>query len=463
MKKNIKLIAIAAMIVSILCVTVAFSASATESAPEIISQNVEYGGNYALLYAVKADSVVGDSVSIAVYDNAECAGEALYTKTIEAKAENTETVHGVACYVFKTNGIAAKNMDTQYYVKVSADNGETVKRYSVAEYLYERLYKNGIAYSTDAGDVKRAELYNTVLLYGKQAQDVLYNLDTNTENDRDYFVTDMKYVYVADDAAKIDGTYSAGIVLEDTEITLSGNTTASKWDIYDLTTGKLIDTINAGDTFTATTHIMVREFITYRGSGLNAKNAITYDGASIADISDITRVGSGINATIENIDGNNAVKFDIGWSGHAYDRYTIKKNGTENTLVFETDIYLPKNSSTATFNLVATSSLSGNAGIWAGTINIAYDSESGYNYVYIRGAAEKEDWFVIPAGEWCNIRVEYDSLDPNSEFRLYGNGELISTAYLHQSMKGMVGMQLQFSGTFVGTVYLDNTYCASLK
>ena len=291
MKKNIKLIAIVAMIASILCATAAFSASATEGAPEIISQNVEYGGNYALLYAVKADSVVGDSVSIAVYDNAKCDGKALYTATIAAKPENTETVQGISCYVFKTNGIAAKNMDTQYYVKVSADNGETVKRYSVAEYLYERLYKNGIAYSNDPGDIKRAELYNTVLLYGKQAQDVLYNLDTNTENDRDYFVTDMKYVYVLDDAAKIDGAFSSGIVLGGTEITLSGNTTATKWDLYDLTTGELIKTIAAGEPFTANTHVMAKEFITRRGSGLNAKDAITYDGKAFTEIADISRPG----------------------------------------------------------------------------------------------------------------------------------------------------------------------------
>lgn len=463
MKKNIKILTMTLAVALILGAAIGISASAETTAPEIISQNVEYGGNYALLYAVKADSVVGDSVSIAVYDNAECKGEALFTDSIETKAENTENVQGVSCYVFTTNGIAAKNMDTQYYVKVSADNGETVKRYSVAEYLYERLYKNGVAYSNDPGDVKRAELYNTVLLYGKQAQDVLYNLDTNTENDRDYFVTDMKYVYVVDDAAKIDGTFSSGIVLGGTEITLSGNTTASKWDLYDLTTGELIKTIAAGDTFIADTHVMAKEFITRRGSGLNAKDALTYDGKAFTEIADITHRGSGINASVVNIDGNDAAKFDVSWSGHAYDRYSIKKNGTENNLVFETDIYLPKNSSTAAFSLVATSNLSGDAGIWAGTINIAYDADSGYNYVYIRGAAEKENWFVIPAGEWCNIRVEYDSLDPNSEFRLYGNGQLISKANLHQSMKGMVGMQLQFPGAFVGTVYLDNTYCGSLK
>ena len=74
MKKNTKIITLVVASALILGVAIGISASATLASPEIISQNVEYGGNYALLYAVKADSVVGDSVSIAVYDNAKCDG-----------------------------------------------------------------------------------------------------------------------------------------------------------------------------------------------------------------------------------------------------------------------------------------------------------------------------------------------------------------------------------------------------
>ena len=198
-----------------------------------------------------------------------------------------------------------------------------------------------------------------------------------------------------------------------------------------------------------------------RGSGKYADNAITYDGKAFTEITEITHKGSGVDASIERLDANDAAKFTVGWSGHAYDRYSIARVGTENNLVFETDAYIPTYSSTLNFSIMATSNLSGDAGIWHGIINFAYDAESGKNYVYLRGAAEKENWFVLPEAEWCNIRVEYDSLDPNGAFRLIANGELIVETALSGSMQGMQGMQIQFPGAFVGTVYFDNTYCGT--
>ena len=198
-----------------------------------------------------------------------------------------------------------------------------------------------------------------------------------------------------------------------------------------------------------------------RGSGKYADNAITYDGKAFTEITEITHKGSGVDASIEKLDENDAAKFTVGWSGHAYDRYSIARVGTENNLVFETDVYIPTYSSTLNFSIMATSNLSGDAGIWHGIINFAYDAESGKNYVYLRGAAEKENWFVLPRAEWCNIRVEYDSLDPNGAFRLVANGELIVETALSGSMQGMQGMQIQFPGAFVGTVYFDNTYCGT--
>ena len=466
MKKNFKILTMTLAVALIIGAAIGISASAETTAPEIISQNVEYGGNYALLYAVKADSVVGDSVSIAVYDNAECKGEALFTDSIETKAENTENVQGVSCYVFTTNGIAAKNMDTQYYIKVSADNGETVKRYSVAEYLYERLYKNGIAYSTDAGDVKRAELYNTILLYGKQAQDVLYNLNDKTEDDRTTFVTDMKYVYVADGKATIDGTFSSGIVLGGSEITLTSANTVKAWNLYDLTSGKLIKTIAPDEAFTVNTHVKVEEFVEYRGSGTyaNGANTITYDGKTFADISGITHVGSGIDASVVNVGGNDAAKFSVTWSGHAYDRYSIARTGTSNNFVFETDVMIPEYNSALNFYIMPTSNLSAAASVYRGYIHFRYDTNTGKNYITLTTegsnaiSTDPNTWYYLTPGEWANVRVEYDGTAGGDLFRLTVNGQLVYEVPLNNSIFGFKGFQLQFSGTYVGTIYFDNTY-----
>ena len=442
------------------------------SAPVILSQNVEYGGNYALMYAISADSVIGEEVTLEVYTNAECAGDPIWNKTVAATADNQETVLGKNCYVFITCGIAAKDMDVQYYVKVSADNGETVKRYSVAEYFYERLYKNGIAFGTSAGDIARAKLYNSALEYAADAQDVLYNynFDENgeliTTDDRTTFVTDTKYVYVVDGRATIDGTYSSGIVLGGSEITLTSANTVKAWNLYDLTSGNLIKTIAPDETFTVNTHIKVEEFVEYRGSGVYADNAntITYDGKTFADISGITHVGSGIDASVVNVGENDAAKFSVTWSGHAYDRYSIARNGTSDNFVFETDVMIPEYNSALNFHIMPTSNLSANASVYRGYIHFRYDTNTGKNYITLTTegsnavSTDPNTWYYLTPGEWANVRVEYDGTAGGDLFRLIVNGQLVYEVPLNNSIYGFKGFQLQFAGTYVGTIYFDNTY-----
>ena len=116
MNKIAKLSVMILTIALVVCAAVGISVSADAEGPAIISQNVEYGGNYALMYAVAADSV-SDTVTLEVYNNAECSGAALWSQTIDATEANKETVQGIECYVFTTCGIAAKDMDVQYYVK----------------------------------------------------------------------------------------------------------------------------------------------------------------------------------------------------------------------------------------------------------------------------------------------------------------------------------------------------------
>ena len=64
----------------------AISVMAEESsAPEIISQNIEYGGYFGLMYAVDAATVKGGKVTVTVYD-AQMNKVGSYTQT------NTEEI-----------------------------------------------------------------------------------------------------------------------------------------------------------------------------------------------------------------------------------------------------------------------------------------------------------------------------------------------------------------------------------
>ena len=477
--KNTKSLKIALLVISaalLLGAAVGITASAAEetSAPVVYSQNVEYGGNYALMYAITAESVTGETVSLAVYNNAECAGDPVWSKTVAATEANQETVKGKACYVFTTNGIAAKNMDVQYYVKVTAANGETVKRYSVAEYLYERLYKNGIASSTEEGNIKRAELYNTILLYGKQAQDVLFNYNTDengeliTTDDRSTFVTDMKYVFVDEAAGTVDGTYVSGIFLNGTEVTFVANDAAGEWDLINLDTGATIDTIASGDSFNVNSHVKVTKHVEIRGSGLYADSAITYDGKAFADISDITHVGySGMSSTVVDVDGNDALKFTR--TSSTYERYSIARKGTSDNFVFETDVMIPEYNSALDFYIMPTSNLSAAAAVYRGYIYFKYDANTGKNYITLTTAGSNADstdpetWYYLTPGEWANVRVEYDGTAKDDLFRLIVNGQLVYEVPLHNSMAGFAGFQMQFASTYSGTIYFDNTYLGDKK
>lgn len=498
--KNTKSLKIALLVISaalLLGAAVGITASAAEetSAPVVYSQNVEYGGNYALMYAITAESVTGETVSLAVYDNAECAGNPVWSKAVAATEANQETVKGKACYVFTTNGIAAKNMDVQYYVKVTAANGETVKRYSVAEYLYERLYKNGIASSTEEGDIKRAELYNTILLYGKQAQDVLFNYNTDengeliTTDDRSTFVTDMKYVFVVDDAGTINGSYAPSIILKGNEATFVANDTSVNWYLINPETETLIGSIASGDSFTVNSHVRVDNSFEIRGSGLYVDSAINYTNAThdsliasgkmYANTSwKIGTNGIGTNRTLTFNDG--AMQYTATGNSSGYGALEFANQDTnhitsvdDTALVFETDIMFENVvfSESRDIRFVGSSTSGGSAGLSAAMILFRPNANGGYN-VLIKDTSTAT-WDVVTTiydGQWMNLRYEFDAMNPNSAVRLYINHQLVKETKLSASIRGITGIQLQAANTsgsnngFIsGSISFDNTYFGPQK
>ena len=244
-----------ALIISVGCTfgLTALANEADQSAPEatkpqIISQNVMYGGDFSLMFAVKAASVSGDTVTLSVYGEEPTeSSEALWSKTINASSATTD-VKGIASYVFTTPGVAAKDMDKNYYIVAeSAGVKSEVKRYSVAEYLYERLYDDEIAFGTSDLEIAQAKLYNSVLQVGKNAQMLLFNYDNDPTNDRTTFVTDLYYVTLrSDNVFGVNGTLNGGkyttyLMTADEIITLKAGTngkyTSYAWKVDYYTDG----------------------------------------------------------------------------------------------------------------------------------------------------------------------------------------------------------------------------------
>lgn len=189
---------------------VAFNASASEQTGaktvEIISNNVYYGDTLKLMYAVKAENVtLSDSISVKLYD--ENGGELETITNYE-----TQAVNGASCYVFTSAyGVPAQRIDTEVYAKAIISSGtETVAesdmlKYSVLEYLYERL-----TVSKEKGKVSKDQeyMYEGLIEYACLAEKVLTN---KSEADK---IENYSYVYNANALGAEKGAiYKKGSVI----------------------------------------------------------------------------------------------------------------------------------------------------------------------------------------------------------------------------------------------------------
>lgn len=153
---------------AIVGVTAAATEAGADSASELyldgkVKSNVEYSSKTYLYYGVKKTDVLAEDV-----------------EGLKLKVEDTEgnlvfysypTEDG-DYYVFVTQGVPAKELNTKEVVTVmSGDKAiSSPITWSVQDYLFSRLYKDGYAEDTDS--LERA-LYYDLLKYGAVAQELL--------------------------------------------------------------------------------------------------------------------------------------------------------------------------------------------------------------------------------------------------------------------------------------------------
>ena len=214
--KNNKFLKISALILALtLCIgmilplTIGAEDAQTETKPEIISQNVTYNEKFCLMYAVDASTVAEGPVTLYLYEANPEEG----AKAVKSYEVNEVTAaYGnlpVDSYIFTTDGVAAYAMAQNFYVQAvdAAGNASDVKKYSVGEYLYERL-------ADSTATVKQKNFYNATLDFGASAQKVILK-----ETDEAKYINN--YVYVT----SIDGTtvngFNKGIFPKGAELTLA--------------------------------------------------------------------------------------------------------------------------------------------------------------------------------------------------------------------------------------------------
>ena len=129
MKNRFSKIFVAALAIAlVLGATFALMASA-ETNPEIISNNIQYGEKFSIMYAVDADTVADGAVTLAIYTQTPAEGVDP-VKTYTVAAPQTETIRGEekSVYVFTTDGVRAQDFADVFYAQAIDAAGKKERR-----------------------------------------------------------------------------------------------------------------------------------------------------------------------------------------------------------------------------------------------------------------------------------------------------------------------------------------------
>ena len=176
-----------------MAVGVSAATDADNGSAEVIAKNVSYEAELSLVFAVDSTNVeAGDTVYLLVYNYEKANGDYTVDNADQVK-ESFETanyeINGkVSALLFKTDKIAADNLQYKFYFRTCIVRGETeiygeVFTYSVDEYAMQRLSEENVT-------ADQAELYYNVLRYAMAADKQLNKDDPQMENNYVIFVAD---------------------------------------------------------------------------------------------------------------------------------------------------------------------------------------------------------------------------------------------------------------------------------
>ncbi len=431
--KNSKIAKILTALLSlslIICGVFALQASAesTNENPVIVSKNIATEGLIHLCYAIPAtEKVTVNNTTLSIYTSEDCTAESLlgsytpYQNKVHTNMNVPGYPAGTPFIIFKTGGISANNMAKYYYAKAES-NGKSsdVVRYSVAEYLNERLYVS----TYNAKETEYKTFYKTMLNYGIAAEKLYGKPETNTD-----YLSELNYVYVDKATATLDGTNYSGLYGYGQKLAIQVNNQNSNtvYAITNIAEGKGTQNKFSKNTFTVKNTAIITPFSgetfetinhPYAATTADKFGNLTLTGQSqitawSAYAKDITDHGFGIKADPEN-SSNKVLAFrrnsvDAAATSKTAELYIAPKTVAPdfNAIVFEADLK---------FDYVKTGTVSfvfaGGQNFYFGTNDtnmiLQHDapSDSGINDAYVDTGVAK--------GEWFNFRVEYYILDATS-------------------------------------------------
>lgn len=223
-KRTVKLLILALSLMLLIgsALGIASSADTDSGSADIIAANIIYGDRVQLAFAVDIGTASAEGVNLYYHVGTPVLGaEPKVATLLEGK---TYAEGGKSYPIYVTEGIPVKDIGDKVYA-FAAEAGSALPEepdytvYSVAEYLYTRLYRDEYITKTvyDGKEYNRKRLYELLLEYGAQAQTVLVN-DVSGANET--LVTDYVYVSVVGGTIGEGGVTSA-LYDGETRITLT--------------------------------------------------------------------------------------------------------------------------------------------------------------------------------------------------------------------------------------------------
>ncbi len=503
--KNSKFFKITLAILTVaLCLGAAFamsvSADDTSPTPVISQMNIEYSDRFSLMYAVPASTVTeGASVTLYIHDAEPTediyASGVSYTVTADeiAPAGDPAEIEGAVglsydAYVFTTAGIGASSFTDNFWA-VAQDNTtgnfSEVLRYSVAEYLYQRLSTDGITSAQKA-------LYDGAIAFGAGAQQAFCSMTA----DDPYLISNLRYVTIegGNIGGYTKGVYPMGVALS---LTPDDGSLGAKWSVTPYTMTEATD--DDGNVTYALT----------KGEALLNQTSVTLDSSAK------TEIVFGSSVVINYTDGyrdleNIAAGSNVGKSAHNTTGFLKGSNVTDDIFKYYDDIrgivihpeYLSTSSGYVTISTGLTEKTYANVtnatafeysmdikldavasannfiqlrirGGEAGTANrfylnlYQYDSDGeARTTLYMRDNKNSANTATIesvnPSTDWFHVRIMIYSDDPNTAY-VYINGDTESCMKVGASTSDNVFSALKDSRIFAGTddnnsVYADNIF-----
>ncbi len=464
--KNKKFFKISLLILSLALVigmTFALTASANEpaSGPEIVSQNINYKGDFALMYAVDAATVKGDSVTLYVYNSYPTDGVvSIWDGSDNTTEKITELDEGAGdYYVFQTPGIAAKDMAKCYYVQaVDAENNKgPVMRYSVAEYLYEKL-------TDDRNTEKQNNFLNIVIAFGDNAQIYIGGKADNADD----LISKLRYVTV--EGGKLDTYFDAGVYPIGSTLPLTNPDPAAattKWNVTYTYAGGTTETLSNQSS------VEVKDAVKTEVA-LGSSTAIAYpDG--YRDLDEFVPGGqwnSSTNNSLGICSGGSAGKDYAIVDGHGTVLHATEINSSKHIYVTPTATGKAYDEATSTafeisFDIKMLTSGDADDRIQVSTYDTGrkryvdfyqYDSEGNLRsklYVQNFHNAEESREFDVNPNDWFNVRMVVYKNDSDAVY-VYINGD--TENYLRITRSGStVDFASLSRGNFYGNNITDGT------